>query len=140
MEDALGSIAAGNVYVFNIYSEDLNLSVNGLPISVGTIPGWSQSGNSRYQPSSGTVPRVVNASDGPGNFFNGNNMLALNWLDGLFMAAIKVDGGQCPLNQDLLVFVSRNQWQMVNQFGVLVADGQVAAEGFLGEEVALESE
>lgn len=138
MEDALSSIPAGNVYVFNVYSEDLNLSVNGLQISVGAIPGWSQSGNTRYQPGSAAVPRVLNASDGPGNFFNGNNMLALVWLDGLFMAQIKVDGSQFPLNQDLLVFVSRNQWQLVNQFGTLVGNGQVILAG-MGEEFATAS-
>jgi len=138
MEDALGSLPAGNVYVFNVFSEDLVLGINGLQISAGTIPGWSQSGNTRYQPSGAAVPRVLNASDGPGNFFNGVNQLTLEWIDGLFVAQIKVDGAQFPLNQDLLVFVSRNQWQMVNQFGALVGNGPVFAAD-MGEAFAVAS-
>ena len=125
MAENLGAgAAAGNVYVFNLTSQDLNLSTNGAPTMGGTIPGWAQSG-SKYQPGSQAVPRKLNASDGPGNLFNGTNSLSLNWIDGLYFAYVKIDGTQCPLNQDLLLIVERNQWQLVNQFAVQVASGEV---------------
>lgn len=123
-ENLNAGAAAGIVYVFNLTSQDLNLSTNGAPISGGTIPGWAQAG-SKYQPSSQAVPRKLNASDGPGNFFNGINSLSLNWIDGLYFAYVKIDGTQLPLNQDLLLIVERNQWQLVNQYAVEVANGDV---------------
>ncbi|MBN8812309.1 MULTISPECIES: hypothetical protein [unclassified Sphingomonas] len=123
--------AAGNVYVMNLTSQDLNLSINGLGTSGGTIPGWGQSGSNRYQPGMQAVPRTLNASDGPGKFFNGNNSLALFWIDGLFFAAVRIDGSQIPLNQDLVLVVERNKWQLVNQYAVLVASGDVSPMSML---------
>ncbi|HKR24924.1 MAG TPA: hypothetical protein VJS15_06660 [Allosphingosinicella sp.] len=120
----------GNVYVFNLTSQDLNLSTNGAPIAGGTIPGWAQSG-SRYQPSSQAVPRKLNASDGPSNFFNGGNSLSLNWIDGLYFAYVNIDGTQLPLNQDILLIIERNQWQLVNQYAVEVARGDVTPAALL---------
>lgn len=123
-ENLNAGAGAGNVYVFNLTSQDLNLSTNGAPTSGGTIPGWGQGGN-QYQPSSQAVPRKLNASDGPGNVFNGTNAFSLVWLDGLYFAYVRIDGSQLPLNQDLLLLVERNQWQLVNQFAVTVASGDV---------------
>ena len=71
------------------------------------------------------MPRRLNASDGPGCFFNGTNNLALTWLDGLFVAAVRIDGGMLPLNLDLLLLVTRNKWHLVNQYAVEVAEGDV---------------
>ena len=137
MAENLGAGAgAGNVYVFNLTSEDLNLSTNGAPTAGGTIPGWGQ-GSSQYQPSLQPVPRKLNASDGPGNFFNGANSLSLNWIDGLYFAYVRIDGSQLPLNQDLLLLVERNQWQLVNQYAVTVASGDVTPAQLL--RAALES-
>ena len=115
----------GNVYVLNVSSQDLALSLNGAPTSGGTIAGWSQSGAGKYQPNVQAVPRVLNASEGPSNFFNGNNSLSLQWIDGLFMAQVSIDGSVLPLNQDVLLFVERNAWQLVNQFSVQIASGSV---------------
>lgn len=129
-ENLDANAAAGNVYVFNLTSQDLNLSTNGAPTSGGTVPGWGQGGN-KYQPSLQAVPRKLNASDGPGNFFNGANYLSLVWLDGLFLAYVKIDGSQLPLNQDLLLLVERNQWQLVNQYAAVVASGDVTPASLL---------
>jgi hypothetical protein len=129
--------AAGNVYVFNVTSQDLNLSTNGMSTSGGTISGWTQSGTNKYQPNVQAVPRVLNASDSPGKFFNGTNNLALSWIDGLFMAVVKIDGTQIPLNQDLLLFIERNKWQLVNQYAVEVANGDVTAMSVLREGLEL---
>jgi hypothetical protein len=115
----------GSVYVFNVTNQDLSLNLNGMPTAGGGIAGWSQSGAGKYQPSAQAVPRTLNASDGPGKFFNGNNSLSLQWPDGVFMAQVSIDGGALPLNQDLLLFVERNAWQLVNQLAVQVASGTV---------------
>lgn len=119
--EGTSNAVAGSVYVMNLTSQDLNLSTNGMPIRVGTISGW----NPPYQPAMQAVPRTLNASDGPGNFFNGNNSLMLQWLDGLYFASIRIDGSQLPLNQDLILVITFNAWQLVNQFAVQVASGDV---------------
>lgn len=116
--------ATGNVYVFNLTSQDLTLSTNGMSTASGTIPGWGQGAN-RYQPVGQAVPRVLNASDGPGRFFNGTNSLTLHWIDGLFFATVKIDGSQLPLNQDLILTIARNKWRLVNQYAVEIASGDV---------------
>jgi hypothetical protein len=128
--DNLGGGSAGSVYVFNVASQDLNLSTNGAPTSGGTIPAWGMSGGSKYQPSGQAVPRMLNASDGPGNFFNGTNSLALQWPEGLSLASVNIDASEFPLNQDLLLIVERNQWQLVNQYAVQVTSGEVILAGF----------
>ncbi len=122
---------AGNVYVLNITSEDLELSLNGGPAG-GVIPGWSSAPADRYRPNAAAVPRTRNASDGPGKFWNGNNQLMLNRLDGMYVASVRIDGNSMPLDQDLLLLVERNQWQMVSAFGVAVANGDVSSSDMLG--------
>ena len=123
----------GNVYVFNVGSQDLNLSVNGKGIDSGTISGWTPSGTAKYQPSVAAVPRTLNASDGRGKFFNGSNALSLEWLDGRFLAQVRIDGSVLPLNQDVLLFIEKNKWQLVNQFAVEVASGDVYPAAWLKE-------
>jgi hypothetical protein len=125
----------GNVYVFNVSGQDLSLSVNGMQTRGGPIAAWSQSGAGKYQPSVQAVPRVLNASDGAGQFFNGNNSLMLQWPDGAFSAQVRLDGNALPLNQDVLLFVERNAWQLVNQYAVQIAGGQVEPAWQLGEAI-----
>lgn len=127
---------AGNVYVFNLMSQDLTLSTNGRQTPGGTIPAWSMSGAAKYQPVSQAVQRVLNASDGAGNFCNGMNSLMLQWIDGLFFAAVQIDGRQFPLNQDLILLVTRNKWHLVNQYSVEVAEGDVNAASMLRDALA----
>jgi hypothetical protein len=137
--DDLGANGPGSVYVFNVNSEDMSLGINGVSTSGGTIPAWSRSGGNQYQPASQAVPRTLNASDGPGKFFNGRNALAISWPDGLYGAQVQIDGGQFPLNLDLILFVTRNSWQLVNQYAVQVASGQVTPYGMGGMESVAES-
>jgi hypothetical protein len=115
--------ATGNVYVFNVFNESLNVATNGLDIGFGSIDGWSsRSDKSPYRPFSASVRRVLNASEAQGNFFNGNNMLSLSWPDDQFTASVKVS---TPLNQDLLLFIHRDSWRLVNWFGGDVSSGEV---------------
>lgn len=130
--------AAGNVYVFNVFSQDLTLATNGLSVAGGIIPAWTMSGTDKYQPNVQPVPRKLNASDGPGNFFNGTNALSINWLDGLFIASVPINGAAFPMNEDILLFIERNKWQLVSQFGVFISSGDVLAAGTLREALGYE--
>lgn len=122
---------AGNVYVLNITGENLELSLNGAPAG-GAISGWSSAPADRYRPNVAAVPRTLNASDGPGKFCNGNNQLMLSRVDGMYSASVRIDGNSMPLNQDLLLLVERNSWQLVSAYGVAVANGEVSSLGMLG--------
>lgn len=122
---------AGNVYVINVGSQDLQLILNGGPAG-GAIPGWSSGPVDRYRPNVAAVPRTLNASDGPGRFLNGNNQLMLRYVGGMYQASVPIDGNSIPLNQDLLLLVERNQWQLVDAYGSAVAGGEVQGAGMLG--------
>jgi hypothetical protein len=109
---------AGNVYVFNMSNQALNLIANGGGVS--GIQGWS----SGYQLNGRAVPRAPGA--GPGQFGNGSNQLVLAWADRQGSAEVGIDGNACPLFLDLLLFVERNQWQLVDQNGNFIAGGGVS--------------
>ncbi|WP_041798312.1 hypothetical protein [Rhodopseudomonas palustris] len=123
----------GSVYVFNVFSETLTLSTNGVTVKDGDIPGWFTDASPKYRPNAVAVPRVLNASEGPGKFFNGTNRLTIQWADGLFGASVAIDGAAFPLIQDLLLFIDRNKWQLVNEYGVEKDTGQVIGAAALGE-------
>lgn len=119
----------GSVYVFNVYSETLTLSTNGQPIAAGEIPGWFVKASPTYRPNAVAVPRTLNASDGPGKFFNGKNSLTISWADGLFGAQVLIDGKQFPMIEDLLLFIDKNTWRLVNRYGMEVESGPVLSAG-----------
>jgi len=121
----MSNAAIGNIYVANMNSETLTLSLNGLTAASGEIPGWGVAGNP-YQPAMQAIPRTLNASDGPGKFFNGTNSLTISWIDGLFGAIVKIDGARFPLYQDLILFIEQNQWQLIDANGIFIASGEVA--------------
>lgn len=114
---------AGNVYVFNFSDEDLSLSINGMMPHCGRIAGWSGG----YRPNSGAVPRTLNVSDGDGTFCNGDNQVTLLWMGSSSTAHVGIDGS-LPFNQDLVLLIQRNQWQLVDQFGNNVGGGPVSRQ------------
>lgn len=114
---------SGKVFVFNVCGESLMLAVNGA--EAASISGWSQG----YQPVSAAVPRAPGPGQVAGSFVNGSNDLALRWPSGGHSAKIQIDGAMFPPYQDLLIFVTRNQWQLVNGVGVLVTTGFVGWGG-----------
>ncbi|APV48310.1 hypothetical protein BWI17_00600 [Betaproteobacteria bacterium GR16-43] len=123
---------AGSVYIFNVCSSTLNVSLNGLPVLA--LPGWERRGPSMYQPGGGTVPRSASASEGSRNFLNGNNWLGLTWEDGQSFVQVGIDGTALPLNMDILLFVQRNKWRLVDQYGNERASGDITrADSFSGE-------
>lgn len=129
MEEKVNSNAAtGNVYMFNVGNSDLQVIANGMAAG-GIIAGWSMTGSNKYQPQGQAVPRTLNASDSPGKFFNGTNSVTLQTDFGASRAQVGIDGGQIPLNQDLLLFIQLNQWALVNQSGVQVEAGPVTSSG-----------
>ena len=127
MQSELTDAPAGNVFVFNVCSEDLSVSANGL--KAATINGWTPSGTGQYQPNVAKVARMLNASDGAGNFFNGTNQLNLQYSNGEFVAQVQIDGQAYPLREDLLLFLGRNAWQMVTTWGILMNSGDVISAG-----------
>jgi hypothetical protein len=112
-------MANGNVYVFNVFSETLALSPNGL--SAGTVAGYG----TNYVPAVLKVPRVLNPNEAPGKFYNGSNRVILNWDSGLYSCMVPISGDQFPITIDLLLYISRNTWTMYNTYGVRVETGEV---------------
>lgn len=128
----------GAIYVFNVYSQDLVLSLNGgLAMGTGNIPGWTPGGTGlKYRPDGLKVDRVLNESDGAGKFWGpikgpGINQLLLTWLDGVYYATVKV---KKALNADLLLFIYRDKWTLVN-----VDDGTVADSGDVTEKASMDA-
>jgi len=117
--------AIGSVYVFNVCSETLALSTNGMTVGAGEIPGWFTNAVPKYRPNGVAVPRVLEASEGPGKFFNGRNSLTVSWADGLFAAQVLIDGRVFPLIEDLLLFIDKNTWRLLNGYGTEVGSGAV---------------
>jgi len=129
----------GTITVFNVYVQDLVLSLNGgLAQSTGAIPGWTTaSGTPKYQPQQLAVDRVLNQSDGLGQFWGpseghtGVNQLVMNWGDGAFYATVKIDKAT---NADMMLFIYRNQYDLVN-----VDDGTVASSGVVTSDASLKA-
>ena len=117
--------AIGSVYVFNVCSETLSLGTNGMSVGAGEIPGWFTDAAPKYRPNGVAVPRTLNASDGPGKFFNGRNSLTISWADGLFAAQVQIDGRVFPMVDDLLLFIDKNTWRLLNSYGTEVGSGAV---------------
>jgi len=115
---------AGKVHLFNVTDQELRLVINGMPAGGGSIPGWSQG----YRPNGQAVPRARYPDGGEAAFCTGNNMVALQWGGGSSSAQVNIDGN-IPLNQDLLLFVERNQWQLIGQNAELIASGPVSGMG-----------
>jgi hypothetical protein len=117
----------GTVYVFNIFSERMELfSPNG--VSAGVIPAWSQGRTGEppiYTPSVLKVGRVLNLSEAPGNIVNGTNAITLLWPSGRFSFQLHIDGSKFPISQDLLLFILRDFWLLADQFGVQRGSGPI---------------
>ena len=121
--------AIGSVYVFNVCSETLTLGTNGMTVGAGEIPGWFTNAVPKYRPNGVAVARTLDSSDGPGKFFNGRNSLTVSWADGLFAAQVLIDGRIFPMIEDLLLFIDKNTWRLLNGYGTEVGCGAVMGVG-----------
>jgi hypothetical protein len=113
---------SGSVYVNNLTGEQLALNVN--QGQVGTVGGWSY-GEARFQLSAPLAVPRARLLDGEGRFANGQNHLGLQWDGRMSGCTVAIDGGRHPLNQDLLLLVAYNSWQLVDDRGEWIASGEV---------------
>ena len=117
----------GNVHVFNLTDQELELVLNGAKAPCGPIAGWSSGGAEPYRPNSGAVPRSTSMQGGVFGPSGVTNHLAMHWPDGTFVAHLQIESS-LPLRDDLLLLIGRNQWQLVTPFGALVSSGPVNRE------------
>jgi hypothetical protein len=109
---------AGSIYVVNVTGEDLELAINGMQAPCGRIAGWE-----RYRPNLAAVPRSRYPE--PGSFCNGPNAVDLVRTASRSTANVPIDGQRLPINQDLLLLVQRDRWELVTDFGMTVDTGEV---------------
>jgi hypothetical protein len=49
----------------------------------------------------------------------------VSWADGLFAAQVLIDGRVFPMIEDLLLFIDKNTWRLLNGYGTEVGSGAV---------------
>ena len=124
--DRPNDMANGNVYVFNVFSEDMTLfSTNG--VQAGTIPAWSDGSGAlpMFTPASLAVGRVLNAIESPAHFYNGTNKVILTWPSGIWTFSLPIDGARFPITQNLVVMIEADRWQFIDSNGVVVSAGNL---------------
>ena len=122
--------AAGSVFVFNVFSEDMDqFSANGKPVGVDpSIPAWSSGpAPPKYAAFGLRVPRTLNKSDGPGKFFNGTNMIIVSWSGEGGILNVTIDGAKDPLFEDLALYVFRRNFCLLNSLGEIIQSGAIAS-------------
>lgn len=111
---------AGQVYVFNLYSEPLDLSLNDAP--AGLVQGWS----GRFQLAAPlAVPRTRNASEASGRFIDGTNQLRLQWASSTGTAVAVIGGDGITPVDNLLLFIAQDRWRLLRGNGHEIASGDV---------------
>lgn len=111
---------AGQVYVFNLSYDPLDLFLNGAP--AGAVPGWS----GRFQLAAPlAVPRTRNASEANGRFADGMNRLELQWASVTGTAAVAIGGSGITPVDDLALFVAQDRWRLLRGNGHEIASGDV---------------
>lgn len=113
----------GWVYVFNVGRQDLGLAVNGMPIC--RIPGWLAGTGAGYGLNHNAVRRTDDPAAGAGKFCSGMNQIVVNRDDSVAQFQVTIDGASLPLDEDLLMLLERNQWQLVDASGMVVAGGDI---------------
>ncbi|ABD08120.1 hypothetical protein RPB_3424 [Rhodopseudomonas palustris HaA2] len=119
---------AGSVFVFNVFSEDMDrFSANGSQVGGDpAIAAWSAGpAPARFTPGSLQVPRTLNPSDGPGKFFNGSNDIKVSWSGEIGACTVPIDGAKHPLLEDLALYVFRDNYYLIDSVGVLIESGSM---------------
>ena len=100
---------AGSVYIFNLFSDDTTVSLNGG--SIGTIKAWNPSGAQPYTPNSAVAARVTNENENFGAIWTGLNKIALH---------DSISGDRAfdltpprQTNQDLILYLLSDQWLLL---------------------------
>ena len=124
---ASASAINGTVYVFNLFSEAmLSFSPNGM--LVGQISGWSKGGSGQppiFTPFVLKVGRVLNRNEAPGHIANGANDISFVWPSGISGFKMTVDGNLFPITQNLFLYILRDRWFLMDQFGVQRGAGPI---------------
>jgi len=128
MRDALAT-PPGSVLVFNVFSEDMDLSANGRHVGGDpSIPAWSPGPTPpKYAPACLQVPRTLNQSDGGGKFFNGSNSIIASWSGEIGSFTVTIDGANDPLLEDLALYVFRLHYYLLNSVGKVIESGAIVA-------------
>lgn len=114
--------AYGNVWVFNCFNEAATLTVASYP--AGTIPAWTASGPSIYQPSAISVPRVKHSDDQPGPAFSndGKNELSVTWDSAQYQSvSMPIPAGDISIDNDLVLYLTLNQFILMDTDGFVLA-------------------
>jgi hypothetical protein len=116
----------GQVFVFNLSGEDLiDLSLNGGAASPLPLPAWPMPhvSDAPFQPNCLAVPRVLNASDGLGKFFSGDNIVRIQWeLPHTFHIDLTNTNDRFPVVESLALFVTSVRCLFLNQNGTKIYD------------------
>jgi hypothetical protein len=113
----------GHVHVFNCFSERLIiLTVEGINAS-GSIPGWSVSPDTLYQPRSIRVPRGQHRLLGdPAKFTTGRNSLQMEWDSFTASTTLDFPGSKlATLEDDLIVHLCKNVCFLLTARGQMLA-------------------
>lgn len=128
------------VTVFNCYNEQISkLSVGGY--SAGDIKPWSDgsSGNPpKYTPSSIAVPRTKNSDDNNPTFAIGDNQVIVPWdsFKGTLTVTIPdPKSTDVSLDDDLMLFITRNNAILVTQRGYEKGSFPVSLQSAAGDRV-----
>jgi len=118
----------GNVYVFNLYSEQVNnLTVSGGP--AGSIGGYATgSGAAPYTPASLAVPRAQYPS-GSAAFVLGGNPVQVFWDSFCGLTTINIPSpgsGPVGLNDPLILLLAVNQATLLSTHGYVLASFPVS--------------
>jgi len=120
----------GSVYVFNVSPLTITFSANGGPISSDPLQGWaSTTDNYPYTPTAQKVPRVLNQSDGFGQFWGtpdngGSNQIVVTpdtSSAGQFTLSIAY-----AINMDLFLYVLRDRWLLFDHLAEELDSGSIS--------------
>lgn len=120
--------APGSVFVFNVFSEDMDrFSANGQQVGANpSIVAWSSGPTPPKFTAAGLqVPRTLNKSDGPGKFFNGTNTIMVSWSGEGGSLSVTINGANDPLFEDLALCVFRDHFYLLNSVGNVVQTGVI---------------
>jgi hypothetical protein len=116
-------VAFGNAYIFNLYSEPADVSMNGQG-SAGRIAAPSPSSTPPYTPSQIVVPRTNLTQDqlwGQTVLCQGQNDISINYGGQQWRVSVTIPPPPSPpLEQDLWLYLAYQQAFLFTSYGALI--------------------
>ena len=114
--------AIGQIFVFNLAAEDLEVSLNGA--KVGVANGWPgpQAPANVFAAGVLAVPRTLNASDDEGKFYKGANEVKLKWEEDPHIITIDLSGPKFPMIESYALYVSSFRYLLMDEYGTKIYD------------------